>query len=140
MAQLAIGEQGDEAVRVDVEVVLRNPGDQPLNLLRAEYEVVAGGARWKGQWSAQASIPRQGERRLVLPAVLPPEAIASAERWRIRGRVSWLEPGRIARVFYDAGLRRPRTSFSGSGEMPEAARAFPDARAPEPLPEDGPGG
>jgi hypothetical protein len=115
-----VGELTSEAARIDLELRLVNRGSEPVRLRTFAYRLAVGGATvYAGRHSAEATLDRGIERRLVIPAVVSLEDTGGAGlvRYRVHGSVEYLERRRIAEILFDATLRRPQAGFEGEGQV-----------------------
>jgi len=114
-------EASPEAVRFDVALEVENRGSEAITLRDFRYTVrTASGWSYTGRRAALATLQSGRRQAFSVPVVLPGDAADTAgdEQWTLTGRLEYLTPGEVARVLYDAGLRRPRVRFSGSGRVP----------------------
>lgn len=97
-----------------------NPGEDPLPLRTASYTVWLDGRRvFEGQRRAQATLRRYGTQEIVLPAAMAHAGgpRAGAHEYRIEGTLTYLAPGALAQVLFDAEIVRPSRGFSGEGTL-----------------------
>ncbi len=112
------GERTDEGLVLLFDLEATNDNPEPMQLQTAEYTLsIEGEEVFSGIRSPEASIRRFGTQRIELPAVIPfDRAIASGSpAYRIDGTFSYLEPGRLAEVLFDADVRVPKTTLAVSG-------------------------
>jgi LEA14-like dessication related protein len=120
-----IADETDEALELNISLDLNNPKAEPLELLEARYTVRIDGRRaYAGRWAAEATVRGTGEQRVTIPAVVRFDEFGwtSADRpeavvWTVRGSLLYVEPGELAELLLDAGIRRPRVAFSGEGRL-----------------------
>lgn len=130
-------------MRLTLELV--NPNREPLELRTVDYAVRADGREvFAGRRAAEATIPARGRAELALPVVIPharagwPGAPPPDFAVSVRGTLKYTSPGELAEALLDAGVRRPRVSFSLSGRItapgstPTAGSGSADAQAPDP--------
>jgi hypothetical protein len=122
LVDAAVLEIGTDALQVGIELELANVNDEPMRLIELEYRLsVEGRGVFEGRRAAQATIARDGRRRIVLPAVVrfddvewngsvPPEI-----PYALTGTVLYIAPGELAEILLDTGLRRPRSTFTVRG-------------------------
>ncbi|MDZ4754601.1 MAG: hypothetical protein SGJ11_08895 [Phycisphaerae bacterium] len=129
---ITVKEQTADSLRLDVEVAVTNPASRPMRLLQWDYMFVEsatdGGAAYHGRWEALATVPPGETMTRHVPVVLTGSGGAPAGPWQVRGTLSFRSPSRFAEIFYDLGLYRPETGFSGGAASSSAAAA---AAAPE---------
>lgn len=122
-------EAGPDANRYMVTLLLTNPNDYALPLLDADYRVQIGDAGYRGDTAPNRTLPASGHVLVELPAVIAAgDAPESGTEYRISGSLEMDPPQQLKQVFYEFGLPRPRTSFSGSGTIES------DLPAPPPAP------
>jgi len=118
---------------------LTNPNDVSLELQRLRYQVaVDGRSVYRGQRAAEATLGAGASMRLAVPAVVTwadagwtPGAMPNSAEWRFSGRMVYLDPGRLAELLLDAGVRRPTIGFSAEGTVdPSSAPAAPPSDLP----------
>jgi len=118
-----ITETSAEAIRLDVGLDLANSNAVPLELIEFKYTAIVDGRRaFTGRRSAQATLAPESSTQVTIPIIirldrmewtrLPPTA-----RWSVSGRLLYVQPGEIAEILLDTGVRRPKVSFSGRGEV-----------------------
>jgi hypothetical protein len=118
-----ISETSAEAMRFDVGLDLSNSNAVPLELVEFKYSVIVDGRRaFTGRRSAQATLAPESSTQVTIPFIvrfdrmewdeLPPTA-----RWSVSGRLLYIQPGELAEILLDTGVRRPKVSFSGRGEV-----------------------
>ncbi|MAC20297.1 MAG: hypothetical protein CMJ23_11610 [Phycisphaerae bacterium] len=118
------GPQGAaQAAGYRVELEVTNPGSEDISLERFDYvfEVDRVG-RFEGRWAALRTLPGGATITMVVPASMPLSADLAQRvnlddelRWRIDGGIRYQAPGLLGQILFDAGIRRPTESFSGSG-------------------------
>lgn len=118
---------------LELELHLENPNTDPLELERFSYHVNINGKRqFRGEWAALRTLPSNGYAVIPIPAVIPistfgdtlPEPGSTVEMdlsWGISGSLRYREPGFIADLLFDTGMRTPSVGFSGRGTMSEVA-------------------
>lgn len=129
VSSVTIADQSDEAVVLLFTVDAANANEEALPLERVRYtvrlngRVVFRGTRW-----AEATLRRVGTQQITLPAAIPfedaPELRSDARDqlvgglpYRITGRMTYVTPGEIAQLLFDAGVRRPRVRFADEGVL-----------------------
>lgn len=106
-----------------LELQAQSTAEDQLPLTEVRYTVSLDGKQvFSGFRSPQATLRRFGSQRLVLPAVVPVGA-AIGGAYEVEGTLTYVEPGTIAGVLLDFGVRTPSVDFSGTGVL--AARAAP---------------
>jgi hypothetical protein len=122
---VTLGPRSDEAIPVDFTLELANPNDEPLKLLRFEYDLIVSGRRvYSGLRSAEATLNVHATRQITMPAVVRYDrlGIAAADLaapldFRLSGRLSYVPPGGFAQVLLDTGLHLPEAPFSDVGRL-----------------------
>jgi hypothetical protein len=129
IAGVTVAERSPEATRVDFEVELTNPNDEPLELRTFTYTLnVDGHTVFNGRRSAEATLARKSTRRIVLPAVITTDAAVGPGpeyRYQLRGSLLYITPGELAEILLDTGLRKPRVRFSREGVVEIAGPGAP---------------
>jgi hypothetical protein len=123
VAEVVPGERSDDGLALKFVLNGENDNDVGLPLRTVQYRVeLAGQEVFSGTRSPEATLRRLGVQQITLPAVVrlaDHPGIASRGRvpYRINGTITYVAPGQIAEVLFDAGVRVPKTSFSASGEV-----------------------
>lgn len=124
-----IGEAGAGTTRVDIDMELRNSGDDEVELIEYEYVVSVGdGASYGGKWAALRALPPGQVVRATIPAVLPTASIGGGQvPWRVSGTLRYRDPQSIARILYESGILKTEVGFSGAGQSLRLSPAPPAA-------------
>ena len=121
VSSVVLADRSDEAVVLDVTLDAVNTNAVELPLETIEYTVfVNGGVVFEGTRSAEATLRREGTQQIVLPVAIrlaPDVPLDGVYPYRIRGEMTYVTPGEIAQLLFDAGVRRPTVSFSQRGEV-----------------------
>ena len=125
VVSVAERERTDEAVVLDFTIGAENRNEEALPLERATYSLSLDGRRvFEGQRLARVTVPRFGEQRLVLPVVVPADAVplsrfdATGEmRYELDGEIEYQTPGRLAEFLFDVTLRRPTAPLGLRGVL-----------------------
>ena len=125
VVSVAERERTDEAVVLDFTIGAENRNEEALPLERATYSLSLDGRRvFEGQRLARVTVPRFGEQRLVLPVVVPADAVplsrfdATGEmRYELDGEIEYQTPGRLAEFLFDVNLRRPTAPLGLRGVL-----------------------
>lgn len=112
---VSVQDQTADAVRLAVDVDLSNPADASMRLLQWNYTFSNSSGSYSGTWEALTTLPPATTVSKSIPVVLP--AAAGADSWNISGSLTFRSPSRVAEIFYDLGLWRPRTGFGGSSPI-----------------------
>ena len=140
------GAQGaPDAAGYQIELEVRNPSQDDMPLERFEYTfTVKDIGRFEGRWAAFRTLPPGESAVMIVPAstLLPVDLGERVDLdgnidWRIEGGVRYQAPGLIGQILFDAGVRRPTQSFSGSGTFQIDRPATPEPTDTEP-PQEGP--
>jgi hypothetical protein len=123
VTSISIEDRSTQSVKLGVDVNLTNPADAPMRLLRWDYTFSSGSESYRGTWEALTTIPPQTTLSRRIPVVLP--ASVADGPWSVSGSLSYRSPSRLAEIFYDLGVWRPRTGFggTGSGSAPTSSEA-----------------
>lgn len=106
-------------------VKLTNPNDVPLPLPLARYTVTLGGVTYATDTVPNATVPANGEQRIVLPVVFENPAGPS---YSASGSVTYVPPGEIRMLLTDLGIPLPSARFKGAGESigtPKSVEVIP---------------
>ena len=125
VVSVAERERTDEAVVLDFTIGAENRNEEALPLERATYSLSLDGRRvFEGQRLARVTVPRFGEQRLVLPVVVPADAVplsrfdATGEmRYELDGEIEYQTPGRLTEFLFDVNLRRPTAPLGLRGVL-----------------------
>lgn len=121
VSSVVLADRSDEAVVLDVTLDAGNSNAVELPLETVEYTVLVDGrVVFEGTRSAEATLRREGTQQIVLPVAirLSPDVPLSGEYpYRIRGKLTYVTPGEIAQLLFDAGVRRPKVAFSQRGTV-----------------------
>ena len=115
-----VAQRTDAGLVIDFQIDARNVNSFALPLKSARYTVWLDDRRvFKGVRSPEASLRRLGTQRLHLPAAIPasvplPRGVVG---YRISGTLSYVRPGALAEVLFDAGVITPTTNFSHTGTV-----------------------
>lgn len=123
VAKVAPAERSDEGLALQFTLDGQNTNEVGLPLRTVEYTVMLGKEKvFEGTRSPEATLRRLGTQQIVLPAVVklaehPNLPTHGKVPYSISGTMTYVAPGQIAEVLFDAGVRVPTTSFSDSGEV-----------------------
>lgn len=120
VASATITDRTEAGMVLSFDIDARNDNTIELPLANVDYTVWLDGRRvFSGTRSAEASLRRVGTQKLTLPAAIPADFIPDAgpALYRIEGRLTYLIPGRLAEVLFDAGVLRPKVAFGGHGDV-----------------------
>lgn len=121
VSSVTVADRSDEAVVLEFVLDASNTNGVELPLQTVEYTVrLDGRVVFDGTRSAEATLRREGTQRIVLPAAVrlePGVPLSGEYPYGISGRLTYVTPGEIAQVLFDAGVRRPRVSFSERGTI-----------------------
>lgn len=121
-----VREVGEAGTVLGFLLECENPGEDALPLRTADYTVWLDGRRvFEGQRRAQATLRRFGTQEIVLPAAVAHAGgeLAGTHEYRIEGTLTYLAPGALAQVLFDADLVKPSRSFAGEGTLEVGAPA-----------------
>ncbi|MCC6675999.1 MAG: LEA type 2 family protein [Phycisphaerales bacterium] len=120
VVEARVSERSAEGVVLMFTLDAENPNEEGLPLRSVDYRVLLDGREvFTGTRSAEATLRRYGTQQIRLPAVVAmtdPGAVAPAANYRIEGTLSYITPGEIAEILFDAGVRQPSVGFSGEGK------------------------
>lgn len=108
-----------DGVLMTIRVEAESTAEDALPLREINYQVSLDGREvFRGARSPEATIRRFGAQTLQLPVVFPANlAVGASPRYEVSGTVKYAEPGTIAEVLLDLGVRTPTVSFRGSGTV-----------------------
>ena len=110
----------DEGLKLEFTLAGFNASDEPLPLRAVDYTLnVDGKTVFNGSRSAEHTLPAGGTQAIVLPAVVPLEALGSgaSPRYVLSGQIEYSKPGALADTLFDAKLIRPKIAFSDRGTL-----------------------
>lgn len=127
-------ERTEEGAIVQFVVKATNQNNNPLPLRDTRYTLELNGEQvFSGIRSPEATLRRQGEQQVVLPAAVPNSMLGSladgTARYRLSGSLMYVTPGAFAELLFDTGVRRPSVGFSDEGTL--SMSVMPPA--PEPV-------
>lgn len=116
-ASISLRETQGRGVVTSIRLTFHNTSDQPLPLRDLAYDLYQDNRRvFSGVRSAQCTLQRFGSQTIDLPAawsVPDDQPLPSADSsFRLKGRVTYLVPGALAEVLFDAKILRPTEGFS----------------------------
>ncbi|MEO1009466.1 MAG: LEA type 2 family protein [Planctomycetota bacterium] len=116
---LQTAEASPEAVVLRFALIATNTGETELPLRSVDYSLELDGRRvFQGRRSAEATLSRQGEQRIVLPVPVKRADLAGGPmRYRLRGELGYTLPGIFVEALFEAGLYRPDVGFALDGEF-----------------------
>jgi len=108
-----VRERSADAVVVEFTVEAENPNEEPLPLKEFLYSVSVDGKHvFDGFRSPEATLRRFGTQHLKIPAVIPAAAARDGTVWcRMNATLAYTTPGDLAKVLFDADVRRPEVGF-----------------------------
>ena len=119
----SITETSDSAIGLDLLLELANSNSEAVELNEFTYAITINGTgTYRGRWAASATLPSNGSRQLVIPAVVRYDQMGWTENslpaeasFGISGSLHYIAPGDIAEILFDTGVRKPKVSFRGQG-------------------------
>jgi hypothetical protein len=119
--EAAITQRTDEGAVVRFTLDARNTNQVELPLKSMSYRLSLDGREvFRGFRSPEATLRRLGTQQITLPAVVSLEdqaLLAGPVRYRIEGSLTYVTPGSVAEILFDAGVRRPTVAFSDAGTL-----------------------
>lgn len=116
-----VSQESSQGMVIDFNLSASNANEVDLPLERVRYTVRLNGERvFTGTRSAEATVRRLGTQDFVLPAAIDLTRFdlpAGEVPYEITGSVVYVTPGEIAQILFDAGVRRPRSSFRRRGTL-----------------------
>jgi len=137
-------QHSENGVVLTFELEADNPNPDPLPLEDLSYEVFLDGQSvFRGTRSAQATVRRFGRQRITLPAAIPRSAdqpsMAGVRQYELRGRITYLKPGALAKTLFDIDVLRPSAGFVTTGSVDLSSVEPVKERPARPLPDSLPG-
>ena len=125
LSESKLADVSDEAVALKFTLDLHNPNTEPLKLLQFKYDVDIDGKRvYSGTRAAEATLASASARRIDIPAIVRlgdvgwnRQALPAHVQYSVSGRLEYVTPGDIAQMLLDTGVRKPKVSFFGAGEV-----------------------
>lgn len=118
VAEARLSQRTDDGFVIAFDLDATNDNAIELPLARVEYTVWLDDQRvFSGMRSPEASLRRLGTQRITLPAAISSDIPIEAgeAEYRLQGRLTYLIPGRLAEVLFDAGVLRPTVGFGDEG-------------------------
>jgi LEA14-like dessication related protein len=123
--EVVVTEVTDEAVALAFAIDLHNPNDTALQLHEFRYTLAIDGTQvYTGRRAPDAALTAAATQRVMLPAVIPyhrlgwtAEAHPEQARFALSGKLVYLVPSTFAKILFDSGVRRPKSSFSERGTI-----------------------
>ena len=125
-----------EVLAVQIEVILMNPNDKPLELQNMKYRVTLTGAgEFHGKRAALQTLPANGRGTLLIPAIIEHGGLGGSEGapqshcqsrlgtptigmdCAIRGRLRYRAPGALEQTLFGAGVRKPSVAIRGESKV-----------------------
>ena len=114
---VSAGDSTPDGSLLILELEAQSTAEDQLPLKEVRYRVMLDGREvFTGFRSPQATLRRFGTQRLLLPAVVP-AGTAVTGAYQVDGSLMYAEPGTIAGVLLDFGVRTPSVDFSGTGTV-----------------------
>jgi hypothetical protein len=122
VASVNVAEATSEGVVVEFILAAANDNEDPLPLKRIDYTLALDGKKvFSGVRSPEATLRSKGEQRIRVPAVVrigPGEpAPTGTKEYTLSGRITYLEPGKIAELLFDTAVIQPSAGFSAKGSI-----------------------
>lgn len=119
----SLTETSESAIGIGLHLELANSNSEPVELYEFTYAITINETgTYRGRWAASATLPANGSRQLVIPAVVRYDQLGWTEdsmpaqaRFAITGTLLYIAPGDIAEILFDTGVRKPTVPFSGQG-------------------------
>ena len=136
VVEAAITQRTAEGAVVRFTLDAENTNQVELPLKSISYRLSLNGQEvFRGFRSPEATLRRLGTQQITLPTVVRLEDQALLEgpvRYRLDGTLTYITPGSVAEILFDAGVRRPSVGFRDAGtlvlvEAPELEQLDPGA-------------
>ncbi len=105
---------------IEFLVEATNPNREPIPLKRVSYRVEIGGeVVFTGVRSAETTLHTYSSHVFALPAVLPASTLGGAGEvhYAVTGSATYIPPGRLAEVLFDAEIAVPEAPIELSGTI-----------------------
>lgn len=116
-----ISQETAEGIVIDFTLDATNTNEVDLPFERVRYALRLNGQRvFSGTRSAEATVRRLGTQQFMLPAAIDLAEFEMPEgdvEYELSGSVVYVTPGEIAQLLFDAGVRKPRSSFQQTGVL-----------------------
>ncbi len=121
VASARISQETPQGVVIDFTLDATNTNEVDLPLERVRYALRLNGQRvFEGTRSAEATVRRLGTQQFMLPAAINLAEFEMPEgdvEYELTGTVVYVTPGEIAQLLFDAGVRKPKSSFRERGTL-----------------------
>ncbi len=109
----------DEGISLEFTLSGFNSSDKPLPLRNVDYTLsVDGKTVFHGSRAAEHTLPVGGTQDILLPAVVPLDALGSGSpRYVLSGLIEYSKPGELADVLFDSKIMRPKIGFRDQGTL-----------------------
>lgn len=119
-SSVSVRDHTPDGVVLSLLVRADNPGASALPLRDVEYSLELDGREvFRGVRSGQATLRRFGSQEIELPMAFarPSPDVVGSRPYRVRGRMTYLVPGALSEVLFDASVRRPSIGFEITGDV-----------------------
>lgn len=131
-----VTQETSQGMVIEFTLSASNANEVDLPLERVTYALQLGGQRvFAGTRSAEATVRRLGTQGFALPAAIDLAQFdlpAGEVPYEITGSVVYVTPGEIAQILFDAGVRRPRSTFRQRGTLDFVAGETTDTQSSTP--------
>lgn len=122
VAGVAVTERTEMGLVLEFTLDAQNVNSVALPLREMRYTLELDGREvFRGYRSPEATLRRYGRQYLRVPVAIalePGQAPPSGSvRYRLDGTLTYIVPGEIAQVLFEADVRRPRVRFSETGTL-----------------------
>ena len=122
---VSVSDATEEALALSFVMDLRNPNRAAVPLHEFVYTLAIDGKEvYAGRRAGGVTLSADGDRQLLLPAVVPYSAVGwtavtlpASVSYSLTGQLQYNAPNRLAQVLFDSGVRRPKVSFGHSGQL-----------------------
>jgi len=106
-------DQTADGSRIELDLKLHNPNNVPLPLSRAQYSFSSPSTgTWLFADQAHRTLPARGEQTVTLALAVPSgEVDLQGADFTLMGRLQYVVPGEIRKIFTDSGLPHPFVVF-----------------------------
>ncbi len=114
-----------EGIVIELTLVGANENTDGLPLKSVDYTLTLNGKTvYSGRRAPEATLSGEASRRLRVPApiALGGDVRAGEAEFAVTGSLTYIEPGKIAEILFDAEVSQPTVSFSGAGRVDLGAK------------------
>jgi LEA14-like dessication related protein len=123
--EVSVIDATQDALALSFVMDLKNPNQAAVPLHEFRYTVSINGKEvYAGRRAGGATLSAVHTRQVLLPAVVPfdklgwnAQELPASMSYRVQGQLQFIAPNRLAQILFDTGVRKPKVSFKGRGEI-----------------------